>query len=104
MTYSIDLRKKVLKFVSSGGTQLDAAKNFGVNPKTIYCWQRLENITPKPRLTWHRKIHKNELIQHVNDFLDMILRERAAHFGVHINAIWGALRRLKIRKKNHEVR
>ena len=104
MTYSIDLRKKVLKFVSSGGTQLDAAKHFAVNPKTIYCWQRLENIAPKPRLTWHLKIHKNDLIQYVNDFPDMILRERAAYFGVHINAIWDALRRLKIRKKNHEVR
>jgi len=104
MSYSIDLRKKVLKFVSSGGTQLEAARHFNINPSTIYIWKKREELAPTPRKTWHNKINKQELIQYVNDNDDKLLREYAEHFGVHINAIWEALRRLKIRKKKHEVR
>jgi hypothetical protein len=32
------------------------------------------------------------------------LKERAAHFGVHINAIWVALKKLKVTKKNDAIR
>ena len=100
MSYSTDLRKKVLAFLSEGGTQKDAAKLFNIGTTTIYCWKKRKSLTPTPRKTWQNKINKQELIQHVKDFPDMILRERAEHFNVKTNAIWNALRRLKIHKKN----
>ncbi len=39
----------------------------------------------------------------VRDFPDALLRERAAHFGVTINAIWVALKKLAITKKNDQI-
>ena len=33
------------------------------------------------------------------DYPEALLKERAAHFGVHINAIWTAFKKLKITKK-----
>jgi hypothetical protein len=37
-------------------------------------------------------LDKAALAAHVRDFPDALLKERAAHFGVHINAIWVALK------------
>ena len=46
---------------------------------------------------------KQELAEHVRAHPDMLLRERAAHFGVRVNAIWVALKRLRIAKKNEAL-
>jgi hypothetical protein len=44
------------------------------------------------------------LAQHVAQYNDMYLAERAAHFGMSINGIWMALKRLDTtRKKNVAV-
>jgi hypothetical protein len=39
----------------------------------------------------------------VRDFPDALLRERTAHFGVSVNAIWVAMKTLKITKKNDKI-
>jgi hypothetical protein len=44
-------------------------------------------------------LDKAALAAHVRDFPEALLRERAAHFGVTINAIWVALKKLAISKK-----
>ena len=43
-------------------------------------------------------------MQHVEQNPDATLRERAAHFGVTMNAIWVAKKRLRIVKKTASVR
>ena len=103
MTYSIDLRQKVIKFVTDGGSKTEACRVFSVDRKTIYNWLDSSSLTPKKHSPRTRKINKSELIQFVKDNNDMILREYAEHFGVHINAIWSAFRSLGIRKKNDEI-
>jgi len=102
MTYSPDLRSRVLRFVKQGGSKVEASTRFGVHRLTIYSWLRQGPLKPRKRpLTRQRKLDKAALLQHVKDYPDALLRERALHFDVHINAIWQALQQMKIRiKKN----
>ena len=100
MTYSIDLRKKVLKYIELGGKKKEAARIFSLNRDTIYKWLKRSNLQPTPRKTWQHKINKSDLVQYVNKNPDLILREYAEEFNVTVNAISKAFRALNIRKKN----
>lgn len=104
MTYSYDLRERALSYVQNGGRRTEACRLFNVDRKTLYHWLRREDLTPHPAKTRHRKLDKAALYQHVRDYPDALLRERAAHFEVHVNAIWVALRRMNIVKKNDALR
>ena len=104
MTYSIDLRERVLTYVRSGGSQLEASRLFRVTPRTIYNWLQREHLSPKPHSPRRRKLDKVALAAHVRDYPDALLRERAAHFNVSHQAIWQMLKRLKIVKKNDPLR
>ncbi|MCK5659624.1 MAG: helix-turn-helix domain-containing protein [Alphaproteobacteria bacterium] len=100
MTYGIDYRRRVISFVKEGGSKREAARLFKVNPDTIYEWlKRGDDLSPRPAKTRRRKLDKKLLAQHVRDYPDALLRERAAHFGVCINSIWVAKGVLKIVKK-----
>lgn len=104
MTYSLDLRKQAMSFVKQGGNKADAARIFGINRQTLYNWLGSQDIQPKRCGPRRRKLDKVALAAHVRDCPDALLRERAAHFGVRVNAIWVALRQLDIRKKNDALR
>lgn len=47
---------------------------------------------PKKLNPRHRKVDKTMLARHVQENPDALLRERAAHFGISINAIWELMR------------
>ena len=103
MCYSKDLRERVLRYIANGVSKKEASRLFGVHRQTIYNWLSLDDLSVRrygPRI---RKLDKEALRIHVRDYPDALLRERALHFGVHINAIWVALKQLEITKKNHEV-
>lgn len=104
MTYSLDLRERAVGYVRQGGGKSDAARLFGVTRQTLYHWLRSDDLQPKPHGPRKRKLDKAALAAHVRDFPDALLRERATHFGVHVNAIWVALRQLNIGKKNDALR
>lgn len=104
MTYSLDLRERAISFVKQGGSKAEAARVFGVNRQTLYNWFGAKDLAPKGCGPRRRKIDKAALAAHVRAHPDAILRERAAHFGVHTNAIWVALRQMDIRKKNDALR
>jgi transposase len=38
MTHSLELRKQDIKYVESGGSQLEATTIFGVTSRTIWNW------------------------------------------------------------------
>ncbi len=99
MSYSVDLRERVVNYVRNGGSLAAAAKLFQVGRATIYRWLGAPDLQPKPAKERKRKLDKAALAAHVRDFPDALLRERAAHFGVTINAIWVALKKLAITKK-----
>ena len=101
MAYSTDLRKRVLDFIDNGGSKAAAKRTFGVSRRTIYNW--LEAADPfaceKPGPKGPREIDYNALQQHVADFPDATLAERAKYFGVSKNGIFYAFSKLNITRK-----
>ena len=105
MAYSLDLRKRVVGFVEEGGSKAEAARRFRVSEWCVQDWCRRPNLGPKRHGTRRRKLERQALRQHVAQYPEATLKERAQHFGVQINAIWVALKHLKITcKKNPAVR
>ena len=99
MSYSVDLRERVVSYVRGGGSRTQAAQLFQVGRTTLYRWLNSPDLPPQPAKERRRKLDKVALAAHVRGYPDALLRERAAHFGVHINAILVALKKLKITKK-----
>lgn len=101
MRYGQDLRRVVVKYVREGGNQTEAAQLFGVSRKTIYRWLHGDEVLSAHwRGNYKSKLDKVALAAHVRDYPDALLRERAAHFNVTHVAIWRALKRQNITKKN----
>ena len=103
MTYSVDIKERVLGYVNEGGSKTEAARLYGVHRQTVYLWLSKEDLHPNVGFTRRRKLDKEALAAHVRDVPDAYLRERAKHFGVHKNAVWVALRRMNIVKKNDTI-
>ena len=102
MAYSTDLRKRVLDFITNGGSKVSAAERiFRVSRRTIYNWLEAEDpyACEKPGPKGPRHIDYDALQQHVADFPDFTLAERAQHFGASIHGIFYALSKLNITRK-----
>lgn len=103
MRYSSDLRKRVLDFIQAGGSKTEAAQRFNVGRTTIYKWLNAPNpfAYQRPGPRGPRSIDYDALKQHIADFPDQTLKERAVHFGVSTFCIGYSLKRLGYtRKKN----
>ena len=106
MRYSPDLRKRVLEFVQAGGSKTAATKRFNVGRTTIYKWLNAQDpfAYQKPGPRGPRSIDYDALKQHVADFPDQTLKERASHFRVSTFCIGYSLKRLGYtRKKRRSV-
>lgn len=101
MSYSSDLRKCVLDFISKGGSKSEACRQFGVSRTCIYNWLSAEDplFCEKPGPRGPRTLDYDALRQHVCDFPDATQKERAAHFGVSRHGIYYALGKLNITRK-----
>jgi transposase len=110
MSYSIDLRERVLIFIEGGGSKIEASRLFKVSCRTVFMWlqQKKErgNLKIKLRDTKPYKIDEAALIQYVEKNPDHYLRQIADHFHVTPPAIFFALKRLKIsyKKKRFSTR
>jgi transposase len=106
MTYSTDLRERVVVFVNEGGRKSEAAKRFKVSRWCVYNWLKRDNLAPRKQgcpKPW--KLCPDTLKAHVEANPDAYQHERAAEFGVSRYAVWYGLRRLKITcKKNVALR
>ncbi len=103
MTYSTDLRKRILAFIQTGGKKSEASRRFSVNRSTIYRWLEAQDplATEKPGPKQMRCLDETALKKHVDDFPDLTQNERATHFGVSVSSIGYGCRKLGItRKKN----
>lgn len=99
MTYSLDLRKKALKYIENGGTWNSASQTFGVAIRTLAHWlsrQKKNNLSPKARQTGSYKIDENRLKDFIAKNPDAYLREIAEEFKTTIPAIFYACRRSKL--------
>lgn len=102
MTYSSDMRRAVLAYIKEGGSQAEASRLFKVSHMSIHRWLKASSLEPKTGFTRRRKIDAAALRAHVKAHPQMYLRERAAHFGVAVNTMHYALKRLKIVKKTKD--
>jgi len=100
MSYSIDLRKRVIDFVKQGGQKTEAARIFNVGRRTVHRWLLRPELAPSKRVSNGYKLKKDALQAHVDTFPDALLRERAVHFGVRLTTVSAALKKMGIRKKN----
>ena len=101
MSYSIDLRKRVLDFLSDGGSKAAASRTYKVSRTCIYKWLAAEDPLhlEKPGPRGPHRLDYAALKQHVADFPDHTQLERATHFGVSKSCINYALRKLNITRK-----
>lgn len=102
MTYSLDLRQRVVDFVENGGSKAEASRVYKVSIWCVYDWCKRTDLEPKePAQRRKGKLDWEAVRHHVQKHPDALLRERAKHFGVNINAIWYACEQMKLsRKKN----
>jgi transposase len=96
----VDFRKKVVAFVRNGGGQREAARHYGISLWSVRDWLIRKDLQPQQKgVPRQRKLDKDDLRAHVRDNPDAILRERAAHFGVHVSSMGWAMHRLKLTHK-----
>jgi transposase len=104
MTYSVDLRKRVVKFVAAGGSKAEASRRYEVSLWCVNDWCRRKNLTPSPQLGRKRKLDWKALAQYIQEHPDALLRERAQYLGVHTSAIGYAQKQMKLtRQKKTEI-
>lgn len=103
MSYSQDLKEKVLSFIRSGGKKIDASRLFGISRNTIWLWlnQPEGYQSKKPGVKDSRKFKRADLALEVEANADRTLREYGKIFGVSDSTICHAFKMMGItRKKN----
>ena len=101
MSYSLDLRQRVINFVQNGGSKAEASRRYEVSRDTIYRWLAGKNRPSNKKLSRKRKIDVECLIKRVKEFPEDRLIDHASAFNVHFNAIFYQFKKLGItRKKN----
>lgn len=103
MRCSTDLRKRVVVFVRSGRSREEAAQRFKVGVASVYRWLALPRVEsfkrPGPR--GGHKLDRAALGAYMRERPDALLKEAAAHFKVSANAVWYALKQMKMRRKKN---
>jgi transposase len=88
--YSLDLRKKVIKYIEQGNSQVSAAKLFDLNLSTVSRWylryKKEGHYQPRKRLGAKSKIDPKALESYVNSNPDSKLKDLAKKFGI---SLWG---------------
>ena len=101
--YSVDLREKVLLYLEKNHDKNAASSIFQVGIATIYRWvaRKKEKGTLEPlrRKYAYKRIDDEKLIEYVKAHPDHFLSEIANHFGLTPQAIFYAIKRLKITRK-----
>lgn len=101
MRCSKDIRKRVLAFVATGGSKVEAANRFQVSRASVYNWlskkDGLSYEKPGPRKP--RKLDWEALRKAVERHPERMLKEHAQQFGVSTVAIWKACERMKLTHK-----
>ena len=106
MSYSEDLRKKVINFLESGNSQREAARVFGINLSTVNEWQKkyqeTGDLKSKPLNRTFKKIDPEKLRKYISDHPDAYLKEIGDAFGCSDTAVQKALKRLGLTRKKKQ--
>jgi len=102
-SYSVDLRERVLSHLEKNPDKKAASVLFQVGIATVFRWVSLKklkgNVEPLRRKYAYKKIDDQKLIEYVEANPDPFLSEIAEYFGLTLQAIFYALKRLKITRK-----
>jgi transposase len=106
MSYSKDMRERVLTLVEAGKKQEEVRKVFGLGVNTITNWKKLRAETGslckrELKRRW-RKIDPEKLRADVAESPDDFDEERAARFGVSRQGIQSARKKLKMTRKKRQ--
>lgn len=105
-SYSVDLREKVLNYLEKNPNKQIVCDLFQIGIATLYRWVSLKkkkgNVLPLRRKYAYKKIEDQKLIEYVKANPDHFLSEIAKHFGLTLQAIFYALKRLKITRKKRQ--
>ena len=96
MAYSLDLRERVMDRLKQGHSVEETAALFQVSPATIYRWRNRLSLERTVVSQRRRKLDPQALQQHVRDYPEARLIDRAQAFNVHPSAIGHALKRHRI--------
>jgi putative transposase len=104
MSYSVDLRKRVLKYVEENNNMFEASIVFDINYNTVRNWYKAytEENRLEPKEAYRQEPYKlnwEELRAFVEDNPDLEQQEYAAHFGVSRGQIGKVLKKLGITRK-----
>lgn len=105
MAYGIDLRRRVVDFVRSGGSKVGAHRLFKVSLWCVNDWCQRDSLEANSPPGRARKLDWKALARDVQENPDKRLIERAKEFNVWTNSIWYALAEMDIKyKKNPPLR
>jgi putative transposase len=100
--YSLDLRKKVISFITQGGGKREAAKLFNIGEDTIYRWMRLNksgDLGAKKRTDFPIKVPLETLRKYVEENPDHTLKEIGQAVKLSGSKVWKHLKKLKLTRK-----
>lgn len=106
MTYSLDLRKKALKYLDKIGDRKKVAEAFGITKRSLASWirRKRENcLAPKSRRCSPSLIDNQKLQSFIREHPDAYLREIGKEFGTTLQAVFYACKRLKISLKKKDA-
>ncbi len=105
MSYSDDLKTRVLSFVRGGGSKVEAAERFKVARSTIYLWlaQPTYYVARKPGPKTSYKFKREALLECLQDKPESSQKDLAARFAVSTNAISHALKRMGVVRKKKQM-
>jgi len=108
MAYSEDFRKRAIAFMDEGHTYKELYEAFKIYPTNIENWRKLQKETgelaPQYRKTRKRKIDLERLEQAVEEKPDAYLSELAEIFDCTEQAVFYALKKVKITYKKNNIR
>lgn len=104
MAYSLDLRERAVRFIQNGGRVSEAVEKYEVSESSIRRWLKRKDLRPTQVKHRRRKLDWEALGKDVEQNPNARQIDRAKKFGVRINAISYALKRMKITRKKKELR
>lgn len=108
--YSLDLRKRVIKYLRDGNSVKTTSKVFEISMRTIFNWKklsRINNLKPKNnKIRRPQKINQEALELYINNNPEQTLEQIAKYFKVSIPAIYYHIKKLNFtyKKKNFSIK
>jgi transposase len=107
MSYSVDLRSRVMAYIEAGHTQEETSKIFKVGTATIQRWLALlletGSLEKRPLNRSASKFESEKLNAYMEENPNALLKEIAEYFGGSTTGAFYALEREKITYKKRDI-